>query len=1271
MQLKSILNRIVLAVCLCAAFIAPQLPAPVAASATVIYVKANATGFNTGSTWANAYTSLQAAIDDTNSTTKEIWVAAGKYVPTVESDPDPELLGRSKTFQLKPGLKIYGGFAGTETALNQRNPAANLTILSGDIDNNDSQSPITNLNSVTGNTTNAFHVVTGANAILDGFTITGGYADGGTNNCRYSATSHSCGGGMWNISTNPTVTNVVFSGNYASVGGGGMGNLNSSPTLTHVAFNNNSSGDEGGGMHSITTIAGSPTLTSVSFNNNYAAISGGGMYNRGSDATLTEVTFTNNSAGSGGGAITVSNSAVTVNDGIFRGNEAGDFGGGMLISNLSLRDDITLTNVIFSGNIASDGVGGGLLMSVSDSQIITIANGLFSGNQATSGGGLNIAGTTTLTNVTIAGNRATNNQGGGIVSSAGTHQIRNSIVWDNGLNHVYLSGATLTASYSLVQDGCPNGATCDHITTSDPLFTIPLNYTSAPSSMGNFHLLPTSPAIDAGNNNVTNPALPTYDLDHNLRRMNFPGVVDTGNGSVPIVDLGVYEFPSTTPDLTISLTHDAGASPQVGTLFHWFLTISNAGNNTANFSNGQTVLQDALPPSSLTTYGTPVVQNISGLSGTLACAIASDMLTCTANGAVSLASYTGQFIVQLPVTPTAGSTLTNPPGSGVCSVDPNSNVVESNESNNSCAASSLTIGKRTPTLAAAIHNSTHTVITSGPLGSTIHGNIQLSDSAGYTPLPGGQVNVRVYAGLACQGTPFSAENDTLSASGQTDSGPYSLAGSISYEVDYLGDAIYNPANKTCTNFLAYQAGSALIVNTLLDNTGDGQCTDLHCTLREAVTAANNLTGDNTILFDVEGTITLTSALPNATKSGGLTIDAQTRKITVSGASLYRILYANPGARLTLDHLTLANGSAADGGAVWNNGNLTVLNSLFMNNHATSSGGAILNATTSSTMNVSNTTFSGNGATSGSAIQNQGGSLTVTHSTFADSNTGGNVLFNLSGSGSSTISNSLFARGLATQNCNMAPTSATNNLADDASCGVSPITPGLGSLGDHGGPTQTYTLLSDSPAIDAGAPATCATFDQRGLARNDWQCDIGAFELKLSDNTQVKRLITGPGVYTFGPTLVKLDFTSIGDLKSGWVEYHPGPYPAGQTGTAGGSGVGWGPYYTLSGQGDSGAVNTGFVAQLTLPLPLPRPSADAPYICKYLGSDWNCSRTGRDTQWVWRDTIHSFSDWTVGEHITPTAIRLTNLSASSEKPSTALLLGILALLTGMIIWRKRN
>ncbi|MHC4695671.1 MAG: right-handed parallel beta-helix repeat-containing protein, partial [Planctomycetota bacterium] len=81
----------------------------------------------------------------------------------------------------------------------------------------------------------------GADTVLDGFTITGG---AGTV-CHYNPTS-SCGAGMFNDNSSPTVTNCTFSGNMASYHGGGMYNNNSSsPTVTNCTFSGNTA--SGGG----------------------------------------------------------------------------------------------------------------------------------------------------------------------------------------------------------------------------------------------------------------------------------------------------------------------------------------------------------------------------------------------------------------------------------------------------------------------------------------------------------------------------------------------------------------------------------------------------------------------------------------------------------------------------------------------------------------------------------------------------------------------------------------------------------------------------------------------------------------------------------------------------------------------------------------------------------------------------------------------------------------------------------------------------------------
>lgn len=281
------------------------------------------------SSWANActlQTALSNAVDD-----EEIWVMAGIYKPITGTD-------RSSTFQLKSGVALYGGFAGTETSRDQRNPAANLTILSGDIDSDDSQTPIiTDLSTVTGNSTNSYHVVTGASeAILDGFTITAGNANEATG-------PNGTGGGMYNDESNPALTALTFIGNYAAYGGG-MYNHNSDPTLTNVTFSGNSAITEGGGMMNYAGC--NPVLTNVTFSGNTASL-GGGMSNMlSSHPTLTNVTFSGNSSMYvGGGLENYLDCNPTLTNVTFSGNSS-DRGGGIY----NVASSPTIRNTILWGN---------------------------------------------------------------------------------------------------------------------------------------------------------------------------------------------------------------------------------------------------------------------------------------------------------------------------------------------------------------------------------------------------------------------------------------------------------------------------------------------------------------------------------------------------------------------------------------------------------------------------------------------------------------------------------------------------------------------------------------------------------------------------------------------------------------------------------------------------------------------------------------------------------------------------------------------------------
>ena len=195
------------------------LPPSIASAGSIIYVDADATGGNNGSSWGDAFNDLQDALAIA-SAGDQIWVAEGTYKPGT---------GQHDTFQLISGVAIYGGFSGAETSLDQRDWVTHVTVLSGDINTPGDMSD------------NIYHVVNGSGsdgtAIMDGFTITAGNAEVGDAN----------GGGMYNYYSSPVVTNCTFSGNKAEHGGGMWTATDSNSVVTNCTFSGNSAGYFGGG----------------------------------------------------------------------------------------------------------------------------------------------------------------------------------------------------------------------------------------------------------------------------------------------------------------------------------------------------------------------------------------------------------------------------------------------------------------------------------------------------------------------------------------------------------------------------------------------------------------------------------------------------------------------------------------------------------------------------------------------------------------------------------------------------------------------------------------------------------------------------------------------------------------------------------------------------------------------------------------------------------------------------------------------------------------
>ena len=373
-----------------------------------------------GDTWENAC-SLQHALGLAG-TGDEIWVAEGTYKPTTGTD-------RTISFVLKDSVAIFGGFAGTELDRSQRDPAVNVTILSGDI------------GSVGAISDNSYHVIradqSGASTLLDGVTISGGNANG-TN-------PYDRGGGAYSNSSSASLVNITLSNNFASFLGGGMFTSNGNLKLTHVTFADNSSTNHGGGIYNY---YGTLTLTDVTFSGNSAQLRGGGLYNYSGSATLSNVTFTGNSAQELGGGMNNYQSNVTVSNVTFTNNSAVTSGGGIYTGGGSL----SLTTGTFAGNSAKGGAG---MLNSSDS-IVTLAHVTFNGNSAQEcGGGVyNYLSDANLTDVTFTGNTA-QQHGGGIFNSGSSPTLSN-VIFDGNTSGIYggamdnsggtpaLSGVTFT-----------------------------------------------------------------------------------------------------------------------------------------------------------------------------------------------------------------------------------------------------------------------------------------------------------------------------------------------------------------------------------------------------------------------------------------------------------------------------------------------------------------------------------------------------------------------------------------------------------------------------------------------------------------------------------------------------------------------------------------------------------------------------------------------------------------------------------------------------------
>ncbi len=434
------------------------------------YVKVGGDG--DGTSWLTASGTPQNMIDEVEATGGGmVCVASGAYTPTFTNGGTSP---RHLSFRMRNNVGIYGGFPNTGSPTwADRNWKTYQTVLSGEIGN-----PGTISN-------NCYHVfynsgTLNATAIIDGFTITGGNANG--------ASPHNAGGGMFNYaSTSPSITNCIFDGNNAKWMGGGMFNgEGASPIVTGCIFTNNLSGSSGGGMQNLFN---NSSLNNCVFEHNQA-IYGAGIANIMASPLIDGCTFSNQIASQFGGAINIV------------GAGSSTFG---------------IVDCIFENNVAT--CGGAI--AVEDASPVLV-NSTFMNNSAFYGGGVYNRGywsecLTVITNCTFYDNmsgwaiynRAYLPSGGSCLP-----QITNCVVWENTGSGIENSSASPSVTYCAIQGGYEGVGNI----SGTPMFVNP--------GSGDFHLQDGSPCIDSGSNAAILSTNITSDFDGNARIIG--GTVDMG-----------------------------------------------------------------------------------------------------------------------------------------------------------------------------------------------------------------------------------------------------------------------------------------------------------------------------------------------------------------------------------------------------------------------------------------------------------------------------------------------------------------------------------------------------------------------------------------------------------------------------------------------------------------------------------------------------------------------------------------------------------------------
>lgn len=501
-------------------FISMSLLAASASGQSVWYVDDDAPG-GAGDSWAAAFNDLHDALGVAQYG-DQVWIAEGVYTP------DPTGVDDTMSFFVPNGVALYGGFAGEELTLQDRDPTTHITSLSGDIDNDDDDSFSTNGNI---NGQNSDHVVTidGADPTtrLDGLQIIRGHG-------FPTADPLSRGAGLNIINGSPTIVDCRFWRNFSHQAGA-VNIENGTPSFENCQFQFNigSSFQGHGGALYVSSTSGTTLLDCVFSGNKAEGILthayGGAIYTQaGAQLTVNRCQFISNVAlnrGNGG-------------SGISRGGA------------IYCQGDTVITHSTFDGNISTIA---GAIQSLSTATSTQVHNSTFRNNDAItsfvgsqdfggSAGAIAAGDEIEIIGCVVYGGDADNYGGAWVGPNA---KVANSIFWANTDSNGSIGRSNIRSSadveYCCVQnmligepgEDSPDPEKFPGSISTNPMFANP--------SLGDFRLMEASSCIDASDN-TSWPSTIVTDLDGNPRFVDDPSTIDTGIGPTPIADIGAYEY---------------------------------------------------------------------------------------------------------------------------------------------------------------------------------------------------------------------------------------------------------------------------------------------------------------------------------------------------------------------------------------------------------------------------------------------------------------------------------------------------------------------------------------------------------------------------------------------------------------------------------------------------------------------------------------------------------------------------------------------------------